>query len=89
METKEKKVITSITGKEMKIDYSTVLNTYFVFKGKEALTLYAPALKAHARKYGIPMTKWGHLYDYLLSEKCYLPKELSQVPSKLVGYHKG
>lgn len=82
----EKRRVTSIQGKEMKIEYSTLLNTYFVRKGKESFTLYAPSLRAHAKKYGIPMTKWKHLYDYLLSPKCYIPKEVKYVPSdELIG----
>lgn len=78
-----KKRVTSIRGKEMKIEYSTILDAYFVNKGMESFVLYAPQLKAHAKKYGIPMKKWRHLYDYLMSPNFYVPKEVMILPDEL------
>lgn len=60
----------------LKFFYNEELNCIIVARKKERIYLYVPALKAHCEKYGIIMKTYNDLYRYLVSPKCYIPKEV-------------
>ena len=60
----------------MRFEYNKELNSVLVKTRKERYFLYCPALRKHCAKYGIPMKTYTHLYAYLTSPRCYIPKEV-------------
>ena len=63
--------------KNLSIEHTELLNSYIVRKGAQTTILYAPALKAHCYKYGIPLKTWGNLCQYLMSPTCYIPQSIT------------